>query len=166
MGASTLGGCPVCPWGCRLGDSLGPGDWGALHHVCGAPWSTRVVVVSLAASSMAVGSGTSQCGCSHRLSFPHLDPRCLAMPLHCHKINTVCVCVHVYVRVCVYVCVCMYVCVYVRVCMCLHVGRGEVGSGFFHSIVCFVFSFYCLFLSCTALWVAFLMYEKRFINKI
>ena len=73
-------------------------------------------------------------------------------------------CVYVCMSMCV--CVCMYVCVYVRVCMCLHVGRGEVGSGFVHSIVCFVFSFYCLFLSCTALWVAFLMYEKRFINKI
>ena len=110
---------------------------------------------------MAVGSGTSQCGCSHRLSFPHLDPRCLAMPLHCHKINTVCVCVHFYVRVCVYVCVCVRTGVYVSTC-------GEGRGGFW------VFSFYCLFCFFILLFVfilystlgCILMYEKRFINKI
>ncbi|XP_059184742.1 integrin alpha-L-like isoform X1 [Centropristis striata] len=69
-----------------------PGSWWSplvLVVYPGSWWSTRVLVVSVMASSMAVGSATSQCGCSLRLLFPHLDPRSLAMSLHCQSICAV-----------------------------------------------------------------------------
>ena len=137
MGASTLGGVFGLPMGgVVLGIPWPGGPGGSAPCV----WSTLVYPGRGGLSGgILYGRGLWHLSVwtLPQVAFPHLDPRCLAMSLHCQWINAVCMCVCVYVCACP--CPCACVCMFVQMCMC-----GEGRGGF--RVFCFVFSIVCFYL--------------------